>query len=341
MKIRIVSYEDLDAWICGKIARRLTDALVELGYDCTVGKTVDLSADVNHHVIYLNYPGHETGVHTLMVTHVDDALKLQRLKVTMKTARAAIAVSADGVSQLATLGLDSSKLAYVNLAHDGNAVPRRTVIGITTRLYPDGRKREDFVERLIQEISPNDFTFKIMGFGWRPVVEKMRARGFVVEFFEDFHYKTYHQLLSTLDYFMYLGKDEGSMGFIDALASGVKTIVHPQGHHLDAVNGITHPVENYEQLRHAFAKIAAERHQLTGAVRDWTWMNYARKHVAIWERCLSGEDIGRAGSCLSCWDRWTATSRLWTNIFVRKGTMITNLGKEYECGSRWWSRKKR
>jgi hypothetical protein len=342
MKIRIISYEDLDAWICGKIARRLTDALTAQGHECTVGKTVDPDAEINHHVIYLNYPGHATGVHTLMVTHIDDILKLNRLKTGLKTARAGICVSSESCSHLAELGVNPPQLTYVNLAHDGNAIPRRFAVGITTRLYPDGRKREDHVLKLIEEISPEDFMFKIMGFGWQPIVERMRTRGFTVEYQPDFHYETYLHLMASLDYFMYLGKDEGSMGFIDALAAGVKTIVHPQGHHLDAINGITHPVKTYEDLRLVFVQIAAERHRLTRAVEHWTWANYARQHVAIWEKCKA--DLPANADLVSHQPKrldLLSYFRLCTNVVFQKGRMILNLGKEYECGSRWWARRRR
>jgi hypothetical protein len=339
MKIRIVSYEDLDAWICGKIAKRLTDALVALGHECAVGKTPDLSAEINHHVIYLNYPGHTTGVHTLMITHIDDISKLHKLKAGLNTAHGGICASSDTLTQLTSMGLEADKLTYVNLAHDGKAIPRRFVIGITTRLYPDGRKREGDVSRLVETISPNDFSFKIMGFGWRPIVEKMRKLGFLVEYQEDFHYDNYMVLLASLDYFLYLGKDEGSMGFIDALAAGVKTIVSPQGHHLDAKNGITHSVENFEELRQTFEEIAAQRRELTSAVADWTWKNYAVQHVAVWERCLAGQAVGQAGDTpAGMVSRSRSYLKLFANAFIRKGIMITNLNKEYECGSRWWSR---
>ena len=80
--------------------------------------------------------------------------------------------------------------------------------------------------------------------------------------------------------------DEGHMGFIDALAAGVKTIVTRQGYHLDAVNGITHPFKTYDELEEIFLKIQNERMQLVNAVHDWNWNDYTRKHVEVWKFLL-------------------------------------------------------
>jgi hypothetical protein len=344
MRLRIVCYEDPDVWICGKIARRLTEALVALGHSCTLGESPDSSADVNHHVIYLHYPGHTSGLHTLMVTHIDDALKLRRLQKGLITAKAAVCMSSDGVKSLAALGVEKTKLQHVNMAHDGKAKEKRFVVGITTRLYPDGRKREADIVRLLEFISPRDFAFKIMGFGWAPIVAKARQRGFEIEYHEEFNYDRYIEMLSTLEYYMYLGRDEGSAGFIDALAAGVKTIVVPQGHHLDAKNGITHAVTTFEELKNVFLGLAAEKAARIDAVREWTWQNYAKKHLAIWEQCIQGVPLH------DCLAEESATGfvqaafpdriRLWKNVFWNRFKMVMNIRKDFHCESRLWQRRR-
>ena len=57
MKVRIVCYEDLDLWILGKFARKLKEQLTLLGVQCDIAKTPDITADINHHIIYYNYDG--------------------------------------------------------------------------------------------------------------------------------------------------------------------------------------------------------------------------------------------------------------------------------------------
>jgi hypothetical protein len=279
-----------------------------------------------------------------MVTHIDDALKLRKLQKGLITAKAAVCMSSDGVKSLAALGVEKTKLQFVNMAHDGKAIEKRFVVGITTRLYPDGRKREADIARLLDFISPRDFAFKIMGFGWAPIVAEARQRRFEIEYHEEFNYNRYIEMLSTLDYYVYLGRDEGSAGFIDALAAGVKTIVVPQGHHLDAKNGITHPITSFEDLKEVFLSLAAEKAARIDAVREWTWQNYAKKHLAIWEQCIHGVPLheGLAYQDVSASDRSTLTLRLWLwrNVFWNRFKMVMNIRKDFECGSKIWQKRR-
>ena len=342
MKINIVCYEDLDTWICGKIAKRLNDSLLALGHEVTLGTDVVPSAEINHHIIYLSYAGASTGVHTLMVTHIDNALKLGRLKEGLKSARAAVCMSREGVRNLIDLGVDPARLDYAHMGQDGKALPRRVIVGISTRLYPDGRKNESDFERMVRTIRPDDFAFKIMGFGWASIVDMMKARGFEVDYRQDFDYDAYLRMLSTLDYFMYLGGDEGSAAFIDALAAGVKTIVQPQGFHLDAPGGITHPFRTYEELEAVMASIAGERRKRVESVAPWTWENYARKHLDIWERCLAGRPLaadGEPGTRAPADGRVKRMGTLWWNVFAQRFRLLMNLGKDFECGSRLWDER--
>ena len=53
MNVRIVCYEDVDAWILGKFALRLCENLILQGVQADISKAPDNSADINHHIIYL------------------------------------------------------------------------------------------------------------------------------------------------------------------------------------------------------------------------------------------------------------------------------------------------
>jgi hypothetical protein len=92
--------------------------------------------------------------------------------------------------------------------------------------------------------------------------------------------------MPSLDYYLYFGLDEGSMGFLDALAAGVPTIVTPQGFHLDVPDGITHPFETLADLVSILTKIAQDHRQRSHLVASWTWENYARQHLRTWTELL-------------------------------------------------------
>jgi hypothetical protein len=190
--------------------------------------------------------------------------------------------------------LPRERLCFVNPAHDGIMVPRKLIIGITSKVQPSGCKREYLIEQLAKKLSPDDFMFKIMGFGWDSIVEEMRRRGITVEYWRDFDYEEYRRLMPTLDYYLYVGQDEGSMGFVDALAAGVATIVTPQGFHLDAKDGITYSFNEFDELATIFDAISESRRCRVRAVEQWTWAEYARRHARIWEYLLrrkSGQPI--------------------------------------------------
>lgn len=289
MRVRIVCYEDVDNWILGKIVLRLKHELEGLGVEADIGKIPDSTADINHHVIYLDYAccGNQS-VDTLMITHVDAHWKLRKLKKQLSEAALGICMSSDTMRMLAHAGIPAERLCFVNPAHDGCVTPRPFRVGITTRIYPDGRKREGMLLKLAQKINSAEFSFAIMGDGWTPVVAELKKRGFAIEYYPSFDPEMYRELILSLDYYLYLGSDEGSMGFIDALAAGVPTIATPQGFHLDAPGGLTYSFETEEDLFTVFEKIAAEKRGLVRSVAMWTWQHYAIKHLQIWQYLLTG-----------------------------------------------------
>ena len=158
--------------------------------------------------------------------------------------------------------------------------------GLMTNVYGDHRKREYFLPKLCEKISPKEFRFVIMGDGWKPIIDNITERGFKVEYYDSFNYDSYVNLVPGFDYYLYFGLDEGSIGFIDALAAGVPTIVTPQGYHLDVPNGLTYPFTTIEELIEVFEKIAEKKRSLTKSVSTWTWKNYASKHLEIWQYLL-------------------------------------------------------
>ncbi|NJO88915.1 MAG: glycosyltransferase [Chloroflexia bacterium] len=288
MKIRIVSYEDVKGWILGKFALNLEKHLKEMGHDVDIAKVPDPTADINHHIIFLDYKIDQiTNSDTLMITHIDDVTKLSLVKNKLRFASAGICMSKETMNNLIKAGISNDKLFYVNPAHDGIFVPRKIVIGITSKMHPDGRKREGLLLEVAKYITPKLFKLKIMGEGWERIVVELRRLGFEVEYLEKFDYQMYISFVPSLDYYLYMGQDEGSMGFVDALAAGVETIVTKQGYHLDAPNGLVYGFDSKEELIEIFKNIENKKQVLINSVSTWTWGDYAIKHLEIWEYLFS------------------------------------------------------
>jgi len=300
MKVHIICYEDYNAWILGKIARRLHRELEVMGIDVTLGKEPDPSAMVNHHVVYFDYVQRVSGLETVMITHIDDERELNKVRRQLIDCgvEMGICMSFEAVHRLAHFGVPRDRLCFISPAHDGIMKPRKIRVGLTTRLYPDGCKREHLLEEVAEFLSAEDFTFAIMGSGWDAIVDRLRGRGFEIDYVPHFDEAAYRDLVPSLDYYLYFGRDEGSMGFLDALAAGVPTIVTPQGFHLDVPGGITHAFEDLEELRQVFLQIARVRKDRVASVASLTWAENARKHVLIWEYLLAKRAGGEVSATL-------------------------------------------
>ena len=97
----------------------------------------------------------------------------------------AICMSSMTVKQLVKDGLDRDKLCYVLPALDSGLEPRRIIIGLTTKLYPDGRKREALLVRLALEMDLSAFHFEIYGAGWESVTPVLEKAGALVRASDD------------------------------------------------------------------------------------------------------------------------------------------------------------
>lgn len=285
MKVNIVNYEK-DSWILEKFALKMQSELSIMGIECTIKDEVDINADINHHLIYNNYNGIPSTHDTLMITHIDDSHKLENAIRGIRSSCMGICMSSYMMNWLAQMGADKTKLCYVVPAHDEVAKPKKYIIGLASRVYPDGRKNEKYLNKIAKDINPDYFLFKIMGAGWEEQVKALKDAGFEVEYYDDFIREIYYPMIESLDYYLYMGHDEGQMGFVDAAAAGVPSIVTPQGYHLDAPDALTNPFDTYDELRDIFLMLQKKRKEIICSVGDWTWKDYTIKHVEIWNSIL-------------------------------------------------------
>jgi hypothetical protein len=119
MRVRIISYEDVNAWILGKFARKLNEELLKLGVDSDISNVGDPSADINHHIIY-TYCDQDIldSKDSLMITHVDEVSKAELLKKQLERASLGICMSKATMNEMIAIGMPQEKLCYINPAHD-------------------------------------------------------------------------------------------------------------------------------------------------------------------------------------------------------------------------------
>lgn len=295
MKINLLLNPANRSWIIQKIAENLAKELVALGVQTNIGESVDDTADLVHHMSWAFANTTTKQPSTMFITHLDDVYKLNQVRSTLaEKVNVGICMSSDTMTQLLGQGCAASSLYFISPAHDGRIQPRRIVVGITSRVYPDGRKREALLREVAGRMDLSPFVFRIFGLGWEPTISALEAAGAEVEYFgetSDFRedYQVLQAAIPHFDYYLYLGMDEGSLGTLDALAAGVATIVTPQGFHLDVPGGITHSVVTGEDLQRVLTEIALARQARVTAVSTLTWSVYASKHLALWTSMLLGQ----------------------------------------------------
>lgn len=288
LKVNIVS-NDL-GWIFEKFADRMKSTLEKNNVDVKISRQPCDDVDINHHIPYVAYAPKKND--TLMITHVDNMKKVELLKKQLEAAGMGICMSKDTLDKLVSYGVDRGKLCYINPAHDGVIRPHKYLIGITHKCHEeDLRKRSTALLDVLTGINTDYFKFFIMGAGWQDIVSEMIKMGFEVEYYEDFLYDTYNIMMQKIDYFMYMGFDEGTMGYLDALAAGAGTIVTPQGYHLDVDCEIDYPCSTVKQFREALLELQRKREVRIKAVEDWTWQNYTLKHLEIWNYLLRRKSL--------------------------------------------------
>lgn len=293
MKCNIVLHPNCRGWIIEKMALRLNEGLRGLGVDSSVRDAYMPAADINHFMIFHYLEGARPGHNTMLITHVDDALKYRMIRDALETIEVGICMSQMTVGRLVDDGIPADRLCYILPANDKNITPRRLVIGITSNLYPDGRKREFLLAQLAQEMDLSGFHFDVFGRNWRRTAEQLRAGGATVSVTEgtNDYQRDYEEICRSIpqfDYYFYMGMDEGSMGVMDAMDAGIPTILAPQGFHLDIPHAITHPFGDFGELKEIFRRIPRSRQERVESARALTWVEHARRHAQLWNGMLEG-----------------------------------------------------
>lgn len=302
LKINLVLNVENRSWIIEKIADKLSERLTARGDEVMITASPEGHADIVHHMSWAFARHKVLPPSTMLITHLDDIYKMNEVTDTLRRfVDVGVCMSRDMMAQLVSHGASSEKVTYVNPAHDGLIDGRRIIIGITTRLYPDGRKRENVLLQVAKRMSLSGFEFQIFGDGWERVIPHLERSGARVEYYPDSgdFRKDYERILGRLvsfDYYLYLGMDEGSLGTLDALRAGVPTIVTPQGFHLDAAGGITHPVITAQHLEETLTAIESGRRDRQTSVATWTWDKYAEDHRRLWLATLQGRRLPREGT---------------------------------------------
>ena len=288
MKINIINL-DKEGWILTKFAKKMYLHLKLMKYECFLSKKARKDVDINHSIIFLFlkdkqalFP--EKTINTTMLTHVNDDFRYRKVKSISKFLDAGITMSKNHMDFIKKKNLGIKKLFSVLPPHDNDLEIKKIHIGIFSNLYNDGRKNEGFFEKIFCNLDNNLFKLSIIGKGWQEIVLKLRKQKIEVNFYKKFFRTIYISELRKIDYLIYLGNDEGSMTFMDAIQLGIKTIMIPQGFQYDLKKLITYPLKkDLSNLPMILKKLSLEKKKFLIYKEKLTWRYYVEEHLKIWK----------------------------------------------------------
>ena len=176
--------------------------------------------------------------------------------------------------------------------HDDDLKLKKIHLGFFTNLYNDGRKKENIFIDSVKKIDPKLIKLSIIGKGWKTYVYDLKNYGYEIDYQRFFFRRCYLSKLKEIDFLLYLGCDEGSMSFLDAIQMGIKTIMIPQGFQKDLQQFITHKLNNdLSNLGDVFKKVIKNKSRFLKIRNELTWENYAEQHLRIWQLLLKNKNL--------------------------------------------------
>ena len=288
MRINIINL-DKDRWILSKFAKRLAINLKKLGHNVTISKKPKKNVDINHYIIFLFQKETEDSyclntINTTMLTHVNDDFRFNKIRSISKFMDAGITFSKDHMNFIKSKSLGLKKIFFVLPPSDSDLKIKKINFGFFTNLYNDGRKSQEIFCKTIQKLPKELVKISIIGKNWDSYVLKLKQLGFEVHYQKHFLRWRYIKKMNEIDYLIYLGNDEGSMSFLDALQLGVKTIMIPQGFQNDLRRFITFKLKkDLSDFGSTLLKIIKDKKKFIEINNKLTWSNYAQEHVKIWK----------------------------------------------------------
>ena len=272
------------AWVLGKIAANLADGLNELGHK------VHISDEINQddrNILWMTYsavPLNELDYmehqnHYVLITHVDDFSKLQKIAEMLNKKFTLIFLSSHTHLQICNALKMDIPLNTLRMGTDlAKNLSQRIKVSMCSNVYPDGRKNENWIVDLAKKYQPDQIEFRLIGRGWEDIVSKLRNAGFQINMFDEsqLNLDAYEMTLAAIkwcDIYIYTGWDEGALGSLDAYLLNKRLLISAQGFHLDFC---LHEDEFFFSKNDFFAKFEKQRNRLSGeygSMVNWSWAN--------------------------------------------------------------------
>jgi hypothetical protein len=283
MVIQLIVDPINSGWILGKIARKIAEGFEAKGYSVQIlGQPIG-NSDVVFWMYYgdlgildSNLSNYKTKIESALVTHVDDANKLRQVKKIADANIDLIFMSKEHANSISTL-LEFRERPFNILAGSDLVDQRRKMrVGLFTKTFPDSRKNEEWLILLAKEVDIQSCELVIVGTGWNKIYSRLRELGINVEVYDGIEldypkYSDFTAIYNTLDLYVYLGFDEGSMGALDAFLLKCEMLISRQGFHLEFNLSEDSYFSDYNEFRNKFL-IRMEQYRIQeDEFSKWSW----------------------------------------------------------------------
>lgn len=285
-------------WILEKIAVRLKEKFQLGGIDVQILDCPNGDSDV----VYWLYFGHRgiidrdldkysTRLKSALVTHVDDAAKVNRVKKLHKVGVDLVFMSPAHSLEISSMLGFSKPFFNILLGTDLVEVKRRMKIGIFSKCFSDGRKNEGWLVELAKKENLEECEFIFIGTGWDGIRDKLEASGAQVNLYDGVQhpypeYSKFPSFYRSLDLYLYAGFDEGAMGSLDAYVLGVKLLISRQGFHKEFDLDDTSFFSNYQEFHEKFMRNLVEYRNHQRTLEAWSWGKCADSLLEHWTQVL-------------------------------------------------------
>jgi len=292
--IEIIVDKGNNGWILEKIALRICSEFRELGKEAYVRNSPEFDTSVTFWVQFTDKTiktSSKSGIKNLqsvLVTHVDDAQKLRRIKHLDSIGIDLIFLSAMHALEIANATGVGSFPTSIRLGSDLAIRHEKFSIGIVSKCYPDRRKNENWLLSFEKKGLLTDVAITIIGSGWSSITEKLKQKGVEVNLFDGVSkpYPSYEEIIQiqkTFDLFFYFGFDEGSLGALDAYLLNVDLLLTNQGFHSDFKIDENSYCENLIDAQNKFLLKKQKYFSQFEHKGDWSWKNTASNLLSHWE----------------------------------------------------------
>jgi hypothetical protein len=215
-----------------------------------------------------------------LVTHVDDSIKLARVKFLSDSGVQLIFMSPQHALEVQMkLGIERP-FDFALLPSDYAFSPRKFKMGIVSRCYPDGRKNEKWLIEFAKKNIFSNTEIHFVGQGWESTSSKLRELGIETHLYDgkENEYPSYadiYKFYQTIDLYFYFGFDEGAMGSLDAYIFKCDYLISDQGFHsLFEADGDS-LFTDIEDARIKLKQKIVTFERWSESINQWTWDSYS------------------------------------------------------------------